>query len=82
MGKLNPDALAECGDFELDAREAVQPVPAEMIYQYVTDTNELPEESARPFAVWLDNVWHDFNADGDLTNGKLIAGALAHWRGQ
>ncbi|UQA91662.1 hypothetical protein [Streptomyces halobius] len=81
LDKLNPDALAECGDDELDEREAVQPVTEMMIYKYVVGS-ELPSESAHPFATWLYQVWYQFNEDGELTNGKLIAGPLSHWRGQ
>jgi len=82
MDKLNPAAVAECGDVELDDREGVQPVTAQMIYEYVTRTPELPTYSARPFSEWLDQAWNDFNEGGDLTNGEVIAGALADWRGQ
>lgn len=80
--KLNPDALAECGDDELNSREGVQPVNAATILGYVLDQEELPPESARPFAGWLHEFWNDFNEDGELTNGAVISGALAHWRGQ
>lgn len=81
MNKLNPDALAECGDTELDGRTAVQPITEMMLFGYVMDTEELPEYSARPFAAWLYEMWNDFNEDGDRTNGEVIAGALADWRG-
>lgn len=79
---LNPDALAESGDEELDDRDNVQPVTEMMIYEYAVGKGELPRESARPFAEWLHEVWFDWNEDGELTNGKVIAGALQHWRGQ
>lgn len=82
MDKLNPDALAESGDVELDAREGVQPVTPTMIRDHLRSTEELPLVSARPFAAWLDAEWNGFNEDGDLTNGQVIAGALAFWRGQ
>ncbi|WP_395759463.1 hypothetical protein OIE82_27055 [Streptomyces althioticus] len=78
---LNPDALAESGDEELDTREGVQEVTEDMILSYVLCGNELPPESARPFAEWLEGVWFSFNEDGDKTNGQVISGALAHWRG-
>ena len=80
MDKLNPNALAECGD-DLDDRPEVQPVTEAMIYAYVTEKNELPPYSARPFAAWLFTVWNSFNEDGDNTNGDVITGALADWRG-
>lgn len=82
MEKLDPAALATCGDDDLDTRERVQPVDAYMIEEYVTDAEELPAASAHPFAEWINAVWNDFNEDGDKTNGDVIAGALAHWRGQ
>lgn len=82
MDKLNPDALAESGDVDLDAREGVQPVDAYMIEEYVTDQKELPVVSAHPFAGWLDENWNDFNEEGNKTNGEVIAGALADRRGQ
>jgi hypothetical protein len=79
---LNPDALAENGDGELDSREGVQEVDEDMLYEFVTVTcKTLPPESARPFASWLYEVWTSFNEDGDKTNRQVIDGALAHWRG-
>lgn len=82
MDRLNPDALAECGDGELDARDDVQEVDADMIREYVISAGELPEESARPFAEYIEDRWYDYNEDGELTNGQVISGALAYWRGQ
>lgn len=81
MDKLNPNALAESGT-ELDERPEVQAVTEDMIREYVITSGELPDFSARPFATWLHSVWFDFNEDGELTNGKVITGALAQWRGQ
>lgn len=81
MDKLNPDALAECGDVELDDREAVQPVTEMMIFVYVMNAEELPRYSAKPFAAWVWESWNDFNDDGTQTNGQVIVGALADWRG-
>ncbi|MFJ4682047.1 hypothetical protein [Streptomyces sp. NPDC088789] len=80
MQKLNPNALAGCGS-DLDERPEVQPVTAAMIRAYVTDQGELPPYSAQSFATWLHDAWNDFNEDGELTNGDVIAGALAAWRG-
>jgi hypothetical protein len=79
--KLNADALAESGDVELDERPGVQAVNAEMIYQYVIDKNELPEESARPFSEWLHGIFTDFNEEGEATNGQVVDGALTAWCG-
>lgn len=80
MDKLNPDALAECG-YDLDDRPQVQPVTEMMICEYVTEAEELPPYSAKPFAAWLTEVWNAFNEDGDMTNGQVVEGALADWRG-
>lgn len=82
MDKLNPKALAPCGDNDLDAREGVQGVEEFMIQWYVIESSELPAESAEPFAVYLNQNWNDYNDEGNLTNGEVIAGALAFWRGQ
>lgn len=80
--KINPDALAESGDVEQDARPGVQEVTEEMIFAYVTEElKALPECSARPFAAWLDEYWTTFNEDGTNTVGSVIRGALSHWRG-
>lgn len=79
---LHPNALAECGDSELDERPGVQPVTAHDIRDYVIDTDELPRFTAAVFANWLDENWNDFNEDGDLTNGQVIRGALSEWSGQ
>jgi hypothetical protein len=82
MDKLNPDALAESGDDELNGREGVQSVTPAMIREHVINSGELPSESARPFAAWIHECWNDWNEDGELSNGQVIAGALAYWRGQ
>ncbi|TVZ96507.1 hypothetical protein [Streptomyces sp. BK340] len=81
MEKLNPNALAESGDNDLDERPKVQPVTEAMIRAHVIGAEELPPYSARPFSAWLYETWNEFNADGKLTNGQVIAGALADWRG-
>jgi hypothetical protein len=80
--KLNLDALAACGDPELDARPEVQDVTSEMIRDWVLETKELTiPESATAFAEWLDEFWTARNEDADLTNGEVILGALYDWRG-
>ncbi|MFH9606915.1 hypothetical protein [Streptomyces sp. NPDC017448] len=79
--KLNPDALASCGDVELDERDGVQEVDHVMIREWVLSENELPPESARPFAEWLHFEWNSFNEDGDCTVRQVIEGGLVHWRG-
>lgn len=81
MDKLNPNALAESGDADLDDRPGVQPVDAQMILDHIIAAEELPPYSARPFADWLHDAWFNFSEDGNLTNGDVIAGALADWRG-
>lgn len=80
MDKLNPNALAECG-YDLDDRPEVQAVTAEMISVYVIGAGELPRYSAEPFGEWLAEMWNGFNEDGDKTNGDVLRGALADWRG-
>lgn len=82
MKELDPNALAECGDDDLNARAGVQQVDADMIAKYVISSGELPRESALPFAEYIHQQWNDYNEDGELTNGQVIAGALAYWRGQ
>ncbi|BET51746.1 hypothetical protein RGQ21_67280 [Kitasatospora aureofaciens] len=79
--KLNPDALAECGDDELDSRDGVQEVTEDMILDYLLKAEELPLESAKPFAAWLDYNWYTWNENGENTVGQVINGALKHWRG-
>lgn len=81
MEKIRPDALAECGDPELDDREEVQPVTEMMILEYVRETKQLPMESARPFARWIQDEWYGFSEEGDVTVGDVISGALEHWCG-
>jgi hypothetical protein len=81
MEALNPDALATCGDNDLDTRRGVQDVTDLMITDYVVITGELPGESAGPFGAWLRQNWNDWNEDGELTNGAIITGALSFWRG-
>lgn len=73
MDKLNPDAPAT--DMPEGAEEA--------IFDHVfRDLAALPEESARPFAAWLDEYWNSWNEGEDKTLGEVFAGALAYWRGQ
>lgn len=79
--KLNPLAWAW---FENDTEVPVG-------YQYVTESMildhvlvvELPKESAIPFAAWADDVWTEYNDGSESqTNGEIIQGMLAYWRGQ
>ncbi|MCX4799634.1 hypothetical protein OG497_37905 [Streptomyces sp. NBC_01242] len=82
MEEIKPNALAECGDVDLDARPGVQEVTEEMIYAFVIKTSELPVYSAKPFARWLHTeAWFNFNEDGTNTVGDVLSGALADWRG-
>lgn len=78
---INPNALAESGDYELDQRPGVQPVTDHMIRHYAVEVLGLPVASAAAFAAWLDESWNGFNEDGVLTNGQVIEGALYDWRG-
>lgn len=88
MTKLDPAALAEwdeeVGADPQDVRDGVQPVDADMIAAFVVEAGELPWDSARPFGDWLDSVWNDYTEPDNpaLTNGAVIEGALAYWRGQ
>lgn len=81
MNKLNPDALAVCGDIKLDQRPEVQFTTVAMILTHVLDHSGLPFESANPFSNWIYDTWYDFNEDGTLTNGQVIEGAITHWCG-
>lgn len=80
--KLNPDALATTGDVELDERDGVQEVDVDMIREWVIAEQELPPESAGPFAEYIDREWNDYNDSGELTNRQVIEGALDFWRGK
>jgi hypothetical protein len=82
--KLNPEALAEMDDSDLDARDGVQPVTEAMIRAYVMEAHGLPNVSAYPFAAWLQNAWFDFiDPDSpETTNGQIVYGAVQHWIGK
>lgn len=82
--KLDPKALAECPSDFSEPREGVQTdVDDEMVYAYVISIEALPRQSARPFSEYVIENWFDYNEEpGDLTNEKLIDGALEFWRGQ
>lgn len=84
--KLNPDAIAEWEDWDPKTHPDVQPVTEGMILAYVVQEGELPSYSARPFAKWLFVHWNGFTDDedrnGTQTNGDVIQGALADWRGE
>lgn len=78
--KLNPDAIADDGSGEFPS---AQEVTCDMILDYVIDTEQLPKESAEPFAEYADRNWYEYNdGDGTITNGQIIEGMLAYWRGQ
>lgn len=81
MDKLNPAALAECGDDDLDDRPDVQSVTEEMIFEYIRERNALPPASALAFSAWLWEEWNNFVEDDWVTNGAVINGALIDWRG-
>lgn len=77
--KLNPDALA---DFDEDLPGA-QAVTRKMIQDYITTSSALPHESAVPFAEWANETWNEYDdGSGAQTNGQIVAGMLAYWRGQ
>lgn len=80
MPALDPKALPKGHP---DLRPGVQPVDETMIYQYIIDSRELPDESARPFSKWADLMWYEYNEDPEtgLTNHQVIDGMLAYWRG-
>lgn len=81
--KLDPDAWASTGDSELDARDGVQEVDTQMIFEWVITEHMLPDYSARHFAEWLHENWNDFaeSADGLVTNRSVIHGAVTEWCG-
>lgn len=81
MDTIRPDALAECGDDELDSRSEVQEVTWHMILQYVIVSGALPRESAEPFATYMIENGLDYNNDGDATVGQVIEGGLSYWCG-
>lgn len=80
--KLDPDGVAWFGeDDEMPA--GVQYASEQAIFATVRAADELPVASAMAFARWLYNEWVEYDDDtGIQTNGQIIAGALAFWRGQ
>lgn len=79
---FDPNALAWFSD-EDDVPPGFQYVDETMILNHIADTKELPEESAAPFVAWANEAWNDFEDGSDTqTNGQVIAGMLAYWRGQ
>lgn len=87
MADLDPDALAAWDEEEHGyaggGRLGVQlGVTPEMIAAYVSRKGFLPDESAVPFGNYLHEAWNDYVEGEDLTQGKLIEGALDFWRGK
>lgn len=80
--KLNPNAWAWFGDKD-DVLNGFQYVDEDMIRRHVIDTGELYVDVARRFAEWANGNWNEYD-DGSTTqtNGQIIAGMLAYWRGQ
>lgn len=77
--KLDPTALADDGN-DLPGH---QPVNESMFFDYVMNTGELPEESAKAFATYADENWYEYNDNSSTqTNADIISGMLAYWRGQ
>lgn len=79
--KFDPEALAWF-DMSDDVKPGHQFVEHSMILDYIVKSGELPRESAYPFAIWADQNWNDYDDQSGLqTNGQIIAGMLAYWRG-
>lgn len=89
MPALDPKALAMVYEEEglpvghPDRRPGVQEVDDGMIYQYVIDSRELPDESAKPFSQWAERMWWEYNENPEagLTNHQVLDGMLSYWRG-
>jgi hypothetical protein len=78
--KFNPDAIAENGSYEFPG---AQDVHEGMIHAYVIEEWGWPIVSASPFARFADDVWFEYNdGSGTQTNGQILAGILAYWRGE
>ena len=53
------------------------------MYRWAKEHGVIPQESAWPFAQWLDRTWNDWDdASGTQTNEDILKGALAYWTGQ
>lgn len=73
-------ALAEMEDG--DDRPGVKALARNDIREWAEDAGGLPAVSARPFAAWLNEVFYEWNEDGELTNEQVLKGARAHWVGE
>jgi hypothetical protein len=53
------------------------------IYDWATSENggQLPGESARAFASWLDENWNEWTDDEESTVGSVLDGAVTEWCG-
>lgn len=65
-----------------DDRPGVKAITRNDIREWAEDEGGLPAVSARPFAVWLDEVFYEWNEGGDFTNEDVLKGARAHWVGE
>lgn len=82
FAQLQAESLAWFGA-EDETPEGMQYPSYTAIFAYVRAANELPVESARPFAEWLYETWPEYeNGEEQLTNAQVIQGALTYWRGQ
>ncbi|HEX5705641.1 MAG TPA: hypothetical protein VFX97_20750 [Pyrinomonadaceae bacterium] len=53
------------------------------IRNWATETGGLPDESAFPFASWLNGVWNGFDdGSGAQTNEDILKSALGFWTGR
>lgn len=73
-------ALAEMEDGE--DRPGVKSLTVHDIREWAEGDGGLPAVSARPFATWLNEVFYDWNEDGEATNEQVLKGARAYWVGE
>jgi hypothetical protein len=77
---LDPNAIADDGSGEFPN---AQDVDYDMILAYVLAEWGWPNVAAEPFAGLAHDVWYEYNdGSGTQTNGQILAGILAYWRGE
>lgn len=72
-------------DWGIDGPKGITSEPYSRILDWALGTDaasgQLPTESAKPFANWLNGVWDDFADDEEATVEDVLKGAVTQWCG-
>lgn len=77
---FDPNAIADDGSGTFPGAQDVTELD---IYAYVIENWGWPPEAVAPFAGHAYATWFEYNdGSGTQTNGQILDGILAYWRGE